>query len=75
MPSPDHIRSHSAELRAIKGRVATLLKHAKLAQAVELVDEALLSGSGIVDMNDLKRVREAHASMTSRRVARGRSGR
>lgn len=75
MPSPDHIRSHSAELRAIKGKVTTLLKHAKLAQAVELVDEALFAGRRIVDMNDLMRVREAHASMTGRRVARGRSGR
>jgi hypothetical protein len=75
MPSIEHIQTHADALRAIKPKVATLLQHGKLAQAVELVDCALLSEADIVSEADLARVREAHAAMTDRRTARGRSGR
>ena len=75
MPSPDHIRSRADELRAIKAKVATLLQHGKLAQAVELVDRVLLTAAGLVTEAELEQVRTAHAAMTTRRTTRGRSGR
>lgn len=75
MPSPHHVQSCAERLRGIKAQAATLLQHGKLAEAVQLVDEALLTGAGILTTTKLQRVRDAHAAMTIRRVARGRSGR
>lgn len=75
MPSIEHIQTRADALRAIKPKVATLLQHGKLSQAVDLVDRVLLTEAGIVSEVDLARVREAHAAMTDRRTARGRSGR
>lgn len=75
MPSPDHIRSCADQLRSIKTKVASLLQHGKLAQAVELVDRVLLIDAGLVREEELTQVRAAHEAMTARRTARGRSGR
>ncbi|MEV7828388.1 HsdM family class I SAM-dependent methyltransferase [Microbacterium enclense] len=75
MPSPDHIRSCADQLRCIKAKVASLLQHGKLAQAVELVDRVLLIDAGLVTQEELVQVRAAHVAMTARRTARGRSGR
>ena len=75
MPSPDHIRSRADELRAVRGKVATLLRHGELAQAVEMVDQLLLTDAGLVLEAELGRVRRARAAMATRRTARGRSGR
>lgn len=75
MPSPDHISGHAEGLRAIKTKVATMLRHGKLPQAVALVDRVLFTDAGIVTEADLSRVRDAHAGMTNRRISRGRSGR
>ncbi len=75
MPSPQHVQSCAARLRGIKAQAATLLQHGKLVEAVELVDEALLTGAGILTTAKLQSVRDAHVAMTIRRVARGRSGR
>ncbi|MFK0239213.1 class I SAM-dependent DNA methyltransferase [Microbacterium sp. NPDC090281] len=74
MPSVQHIEAHADDLRGIRPKVARLLRQGKLGHAVELVDEVLLVGSGIVTDADLSRVRQAHADMTGRRTARGRSG-
>lgn len=75
MPSPALVRACAPELRAIKARVARLLQHKRLADAVQLVDEALLTGTGLVTVADLRSVRDAHANMTARRVTRSRRGR
>lgn len=75
MPSPELISSHADALRGVKPKVATLLQHGKLGEAVELVDRVLLTDTEVVSKIDLQRVRDAHAGMTNRRVARGRSGR
>lgn len=75
MPSSQHIRTHADALRSIKPKVAKLLQHGKLAQAVEIVDRILLTDAGIISEVKLGRVREAHAAMTTRRAARGRIGR
>lgn len=75
MPSPRHLRACSEQLRGIKRQVAAMLSRNRLAQAVQLVDGALLTGPGIVTSTDLQNVRDAHAAMTNRRMTRGRSGR
>lgn len=74
MPSLQHIEARANELRGIRPKVARLLRQGRLADSVQLVDEVLLRGPGIVSDADLSRVRLAHADMTSRRIARGRSG-
>lgn len=75
MPSPRLVMSRAEQLRDIKSQVGTLLQQGKLAQAVELVDCVLLTDPGVLDVQALQSVREAHRSMTDRRVTRGRSGR
>lgn len=75
VPSIQHIRSHANALRGIKPKVAKLLQHGKLAQAVGFVDCVLLTDAGVISENELAGVREAHTAMTSRRTTRGRSGR
>ncbi len=75
MPSPSHVLARAEALRAIKARVAALLRRGELASAVELVDEVVLTGAGLITTADLQNVRDAHTAMTSRRTARGRSGR
>lgn len=75
MPSPNQIHACADQLRSIKKRVADLLRNGHLGQAVQLVDDTLLVGPGIVTSTDLQNVRDAHTAMTSRRTTRGRSGR
>ncbi|WP_029259429.1 MULTISPECIES: HsdM family class I SAM-dependent methyltransferase [unclassified Microbacterium] len=74
MPSAQHIEARADDLRGIRPKVARLLRQGRLADSVQLVDEVLLRGPGMVSEADLSRVRQAHADMTSRRMARGRSG-
>jgi hypothetical protein len=75
MPTPQHIRAHADQLRRIKPKVARLLTRRELGKAVALVDEAILTGPGVVSEPGLARVRQAHRTLTERRIARGRSGR
>lgn len=74
MPSPEHIEEHAEALRGIKQKAANHLRYGRLDKAVQLVDEVLLIGPGIVTEEDLARVRAAHIAMSERRAARGRSG-
>jgi adenine-specific DNA-methyltransferase len=75
MPSHDLIQMHADQLRVIKPAVAKLLRQGELMKAVSLVDEVLLIHSQLVTESELGQVRDAHAALTERRVARGRSGR
>jgi adenine-specific DNA-methyltransferase len=75
MPSPAFVASRSVALRAIKSRVARMLRAGDLLSAVGVVDRALLLNSGALTDNDVDLVRRAHQAMTSRRVARAESGR
>lgn len=74
MPSPALVAAHAEELRSIKAKVARFLQHGKLMEAVHLVDDILLTGSGAMSATELESVRGAHAEMTARRVTRSRSG-
>lgn len=75
MPTPQHIRAHAEDLRGIKLEVASLLRRRELGKAVALVDGAILTGPGVVSESELTLVRQAHRTLTARRIARGRSGR
>ncbi|MEG9250312.1 N-6 DNA methylase [Arthrobacter sp. Soc17.1.1.1] len=75
MPSPALVDSNTEDLNAIRPAVKKLLQDGKLTDAVKLVDEILLIGSGIISAEALETVRAAHTTMTARRTTRGRSGR
>lgn len=75
VPSPRLIRDREEQLRSVKSKASRLLQNGNLADAVHLVDEALLLDSGVVTQGALDTVREAHTNMTNRRISRGRSGR
>ena len=75
MPSPRLIRDREDQLRGIKTKVGRLLQQGKLADAVHLVDEALLLAPGVITQDAVEKVREARKNMANRRVTRGRSGR
>lgn len=75
MPSPKLVRDRQTQLRSVKSRVGKLLQQGKLADAVHVVDQALLLDSEITTDKSLKAVRDAHENMTRRRITRGRSGR
>lgn len=75
MPSPSLVTSRAEELRALRPAAKKLLQAGKLGDAVKLVDEVLLTGTGIIPAEGLQAVRAAHATMTLRRTTRGRSGR
>ena len=74
MPSPRLVGARAEALRAIKDKVAQTLQAGKLADAVELVDHALLSESGLVSDDEITHVRRAHAGLTRRRSVRAASG-
>ncbi|WP_448062256.1 HsdM family class I SAM-dependent methyltransferase [Cellulomonas hominis] len=71
VPSPDVVRSAEKRLEAIRPQVGRHLRSGSLTAAARLVDDVLLTGELGVSRGDLKALREAHASLTSRRVARG----
>lgn len=75
MPSPSLVTARADALRAIKPRVARLLRTGELLEAVQVVDQALLLDSAELTDHDVHVVRRAHQTMTSRRVARAESGR
>ncbi|MCB5273710.1 Modification methylase Eco57IB [Arthrobacter sp. SO5] len=75
MPSPRLIGDREDQLRGVKTKVGRLLEQGKLADAVHLVDEALLLSSGVISQGAVDTVREARKNMANRRVTRGRSGR
>jgi adenine-specific DNA-methyltransferase len=74
MPSPTLVAARAEALRAIKARVARLLRTGELLEAVQVVDQALLLDSTELSGHDVDVVRRAHQAMTSRRVARAESG-
>jgi len=74
MPSSALVESRADVLRAIKDKVARTLQAGKLAEAVKLVDQALLIDAKQVTAADIKNVRQAHAELTRRRTVRAASG-
>lgn len=75
VPSLDLVRGSRSALSALRPRVAKLLGRGRLLEAVELVDDVILTGGSGMSAGEVKAVREAHAEMTARRVARGKERR
>lgn len=71
VPSPQLVETHAAPLRAVRRRVAGLLDHGRLLDAVATVDQALGVESGAA----LESVRNAHHSLATRRTVRSRRAR
>ncbi|WP_299169710.1 class I SAM-dependent methyltransferase [uncultured Arthrobacter sp.] len=75
MPSPELVAKHAESLHAVRKRVAQLLQNGKLLETVALVDQILLVDSGELIPEQLKNIREAHRSLSQRRMTRSTSGR
>jgi adenine-specific DNA-methyltransferase len=72
MPSPSLVLEHADELRRLKPRVRRLLRTGRLAEAVALVDAAILAP--VMTSSELTLVRAAHLTLQSRRSTRGKRG-
>ena len=75
MPAPALIMARANALRAVKKKVAELLKMGRLLDAVEIVDHVLLDACGTLSTRQIKRLRLARDELAQRRTTRGSSGR
>ncbi|MBB3606393.1 hypothetical protein FHT40_006084 [Mycolicibacterium sp. BK556] len=85
MPSPEHVQRQAGALRHIRPLVAKQLSAGRLLDAVALVDDALLVANSdarasidtgcALTTDELHSIRSDHATLTARRLARGRSAR
>ena len=76
VPTPEVLHAARGALAAIRPQVAARLRRPKcLTEAAKLVDDVLLVGELGFPRSQVKSLREAHAEMTARRVARGGAGR
>ncbi|HKO25583.1 MAG TPA: SAM-dependent methyltransferase, partial [Chloroflexota bacterium] len=73
MPSPVLVAARADALRSIGDQVARNLAAGRLLEAVGVVDDALLAGSGLVSDPQLSAVRAARADLARRRTARSHS--
>lgn len=74
VPSLDIVNATSKRLELIRPQVGRYLRSGKLTEAARLVDEVVLIGELGVSRADVKRLRESHADLMARRVARGTRG-
>jgi len=74
MPSPALVRTRASALRAVKQQVANLLADGRLLDAVELVDQALLTDCDDLSAHQIAHIRQARAEFMRRRTLRGASG-
>jgi adenine-specific DNA-methyltransferase len=75
VPSPALIASAAEALANIRPQMATYLRNGRLLEAAKLVDAVLLVGELGMSRSAIRALREGHADMTARRVARGSSPR
>lgn len=71
VPGPELVESLALDLDAIRGRVAGRLRDGRLLEAVRLVDEVVLIRGLAIPAASLAAIRDDHARLTARRVARG----
>jgi len=71
MPSPDLVESAKTELAEIRPQMGRFLRSGRLTDAARLIDDLLLVGALGMKRADVKALRDAHAELTARRVARG----
>jgi hypothetical protein len=75
VPSPALITAAAGALAGIRPQIATHLRHGRLLEAARLVDTVLLAGELGLSRSAIRALREGHAELTARRVARGSSPR
>lgn len=71
IPTPEVVAAAEPALRVLRPQLATHLRNGRLLEAVGMVDEVLLVGQLGIGRKDVRALREGHAEMTARRVARG----
>ncbi|MBS1690846.1 MAG: SAM-dependent DNA methyltransferase [Actinobacteria bacterium] len=74
VPPPALVEAATDQLKKLRPQVAGLLRSGNLIGASKLVDAVLLVGELGMQRADVRVLREAHAELTARRVARGRRG-
>jgi adenine-specific DNA-methyltransferase len=73
VPSPEVVEAARAPLAAIRGRMTTRLRSGRLLDAAALVDDVLLVGELGMSPKQVSALRDGHADLSARRVARGNS--
>jgi adenine-specific DNA-methyltransferase len=71
VPAPELLASVGDELRALRPRLAQMLRRGDLLGAVEHVDRVLLVEGGCATRADLEQLRAARALLHDRRISRG----
>lgn len=71
MPSPALVESVKTGLAEIRPQIDRLLRSGRLTDAARLVDDLLLVGALGLARSEVRALRDAHAELTARRVARG----
>lgn len=71
VPAPALLEKARPQLAAIRPQVAGLLRGGNLTDAAKLLDDVLLVGELGMTRADVRLLRDAHAELTARRVARG----
>ncbi len=74
VPSAELLTAAQKRLSAIRPQVARLLRSSKLVDAAKLVDDVLLVGEAGMTRSKVRELRDAHAQLTARRIARGSRG-
>ncbi len=74
VPPTALVEAAAERLTNIRPQVAGLLRGGKLTEASKLVDDVLLVGELGMARAEVRVLRDAHAELTARRVARGRRG-
>lgn len=71
VPSPALLKDVRKDLSALRTRVATHLRNGRLLDAVALVDDVLLVGQLGLSTEEAHALRDGHADLRARRLARG----
>lgn len=74
VPPAAMVEAASERLTNIRPQVAGLLRGGKLIEASKLIDDVLLVGELGMSRTNVRLLRDAHAELTARRLARGRRG-
>lgn len=71
VPSAGLVKAARKKLSDLRPQMATHLRGGRLTEAARLVDDVLLVGELGMARSEVRAMREAHARLTARRVARG----
>lgn len=74
VPSPALVEAAADRLKAVRPQVAGLLRGGNLTDAAKVVDEVLLVDQLGMTRKAVRVLRDAHAHLTARRIARARRG-